>query len=116
MSKAKEELGTWMKINILGIPVEIVRNKGGQTKSKTANPKDWFCAYVTIKGAHALRDNFFMGSVTYREYDTLGIDTNHMYNQGELMEEKLRCALTQITGVIEQCQGVLESFDDSKSL
>ncbi len=57
---------------------------------------EWICAYVKLTGK--LDDNY--SNETYRELNVIGIDTNHMFNQKQSIEERYKDAERQITEII----------------
>jgi hypothetical protein len=71
-----------------------------------------YCVYVLLPDSQNL-DSRFLGDcwvdVSYRgregvddDHDNVGIDTNHSWNQGMTMDEKLLDGLKQISVVIKQ--------------
>ena len=58
----------------------------------------WICAYVKLPGK--LKDDYH--NETYRESNTVGIDTNHGFNQKQSITEKYEDAERQITSIIEE--------------
>jgi hypothetical protein len=61
----------------------------------------YYCAYVDLSDIDALISGHSFGE-TFREGNTFGVDTAHMYNDKMSLEEKRQDAIRQIRGVIEE--------------
>jgi hypothetical protein len=91
--------------NINGIKVEVIK-----MESTTKGLESWFCAYAVLKNSNVLSDSF-LGHPTFREGDKVGVDTAHVFNEGQKMEEKLASALHQIEGIIEAWKSAIGGTD-----
>lgn len=66
----------------------------------------WWCAYVTLD--NITREEY--PNETYREGNTVGVDTNHIYNEHYTMDEKFEDAKRQIHKVIEAHEKRMEEI------
>lgn len=90
--------------NIMGEKVLILKNTLKIPKKmakEIETDREWFCAYVELQDSNVLSD-YYLGNVTYREDDVLGVDTAHAFNEGQPLENKLSSALHQIERVIKK--------------
>ena len=85
--------------NIRGVEVRV--------KQMTSGADSWYCAYATIPGSSALKDEY-LSPQTFRDEDEVGVDTRHCRNDRMTMAEKYADALHQIEAVIIQAQKVLK--------
>lgn len=66
-----------------------------------------FCAYVKLPKSQHLSDSY-LGDVTYRKDEWVGVDTGHAFNEKHTEAEKLASALHQIEFVIKQYKKATE--------
>lgn len=86
--------GTKYKIIIKKMSVE---NKYSIYDHKT---NDYYCMYVELPELEKISDT--LSSETYREKNTVGIDTHHYNNFNQTLEEKYNDGIEQIKEVIEE--------------
>ena len=104
-------------INILGYNVNVVKTQhNGLSREQGGDP--YYCLYAILPNSQYLHSSFLSSYCTFRgtnykndDDDTVGVDTNHGYNWGMAIEDKLKDGMSQITDIIRQYNHAVKGIE-----